>query len=373
MKKVNVIALCVLGAMCSPVVYAFQLGGFDIKPIIALQEKFDDNISSASSNVKSDFITLLSLALEGIYETKVESLSIKGTVEQKIFAKENDFNTTSEFVNMKFKRELSQFDRLTMDNNFTHADESTSFADEFGRTSGRYDYYKNFCTLGYEHDFTEQLTGKLKYSNEFYDPTIKTVSDSVLNRPGLELAYAFNSQTIASVFYDYSNRAFNPGGTVSIHSTAAGLRQYLNNQIYVDLKAGADFIKTIDDQDTIRPNYSAALTNEINETTKAGISLSKSHTDSFSSSDLFDKWSVSLFLGKELVRRLYLNAAAFTGGGSFATGSKEKFYGINLGLDFEISKDMKVNTGYTFIRRDSSVTGQDYDKNTVLLGLTINF
>ena len=175
------------------------------------------------------------------------------------------------------------------------------------------------------------------------------------------------------MFYDYSNRVFDPGGTVSIHSTAVGVRRFLSSNIYVDAKSGADFIHTIDDTDTVRPSYSLGLTDELDETSHAGISFTKSYDVNYSSKDLFNSWSVALNWGKQLAQRLYFYTGAFTGAGKFSGGSKENFYGLNLGFDYEIRSNMKAIVGYSFTRRDSSVSGQDYDKNTVTLGMTINF
>jgi|CXWL01.1.fsa_nt_gi hypothetical protein len=373
MRNLKLITFGMLGALCAPAVYAFQLGTFDLSPTTTIQGQYDDNITSSGTNAKSDFITLITLGLIGGYETKADSLKLKGTITQKVFAKEHDFNNVSEFLSAKYKRELTQHDRITVDNSFTHADQPTSFEDEFGRTSGRYDFYKNSLALGLEHDFTEKFTTKFKYAAEYYDPSLDSLSNSMLNKPGVELAYAFGSRTVGSLFYDYSNKVFEPGGTVSVHSTAAGLRRFLTSQIYVDVKAGTDFIHTIEDNDTIRPNYFIALTDELDETTKAGASFSQSYGVSGTSSELFNSWRFALTWGKLLTERLHFNCGAFTGAGKYISGTKDDLIGSYLGFNYEIRKNIKANMDYTYIRRNSSVAGQDYDRNIVSLGMTINF
>ena len=373
MRYLKGVTFGAIGVFCAPIVYAFQLGVFDLNPTAVIQEKYDDNITSSSTNVKKDLITLISLGLEGVYETKADSLKLKGSVDQKVFAKESEFNNLSETFSAKYKKEFSQYNRITVDDSFTHADEPTSFNDEFGRTAGLYDYYKNYCALGFEHDFTEQFTGKFKYASEYYNPSRDDLSNSILNKPGAELDYAFSSRMIGSLYYDYSNRVFDPGGTVSTHSTAAGLRRYLTSQIYVDAKAGTDFIRTIDGSNTIRPNYFIGLTDEIDEITTAGISYVRDYGVSSTSNQLFNSWRIILTWGKQLAQRVYFNCGAFTGAGKFNSGTKEDLKGASLGLDYEIRSNVKANLGYTFTRRNSSAFGQDYDKNTVTLGITIKF
>lgn len=373
MNQHKIFVLMLLGAVSSPLVYAFQLGTVDIKPFVSTQEKFDDNVRFTNANKQSDWITFLSLGLEGKRETKVDNLSFKGTILQKIFAKENDLNGLSELLGLTYKRELSPYDRLVVDNNFTRADEATSFQDEFGRVAGRYNYYKNFLKLGFEHNFTEQLTGKVRYANEYYNPSLNTLSDSVLNRPGVELAYAFSSQTIGSISYDYSNRVFDPDGTVHIHTTQAGVRQYLSKQLYVDAKAGINQITTINDHHTTRPNFIMGIYNDVDPTTQLGLTFTRTYDVTYSSSDLFNNWNANLFWAKQLTPRLYLNLSGFTGSGTFETGVKEKFNGVNATLDYEIKENIKSNLGYSFSRSDTTQVGRDYDKNTAFLGITVEF
>ncbi|MBL8013069.1 MAG: outer membrane beta-barrel protein [Candidatus Omnitrophica bacterium] len=373
MSQRNIFIFILLGAVSSPVVYAFQLGTLDIKPVVSIKEKFDDNVRYSETNKISDWVMFLSMGLEGKRETKVDTLSFNGSILQKIFGKENDLNGLSQQLGLKYKRDLSAYDRVTVSNNFTHADEATTLEDEFGRVAGRYNYYKNFLKLGLEHDFTEQLTGKLRYANETYSASINTVSDSVLNRPGMELAYAFSSRTIGSVSYDYANRAFDPDGTVHIHTTQGGIRQFLTNQVYVDVKAGINQITTTDDRHTTKPNFLVGIYNDIDPTTQVGLTFSRSYDVAYSYSELFNNWNANLFWSRQLTSRLNLTLAGFSGAGKFDSGVKDKFNGVNTSLEYELKENIKSNLGYSFTRSDSSQAGSDYDKNTVFMGITVEF
>lgn len=369
--KFALFIVCLLGV---PAVHAFQLGAFDIKPIAKIIGMYDDNITSAENDVKRDFSTLFSFGLEGLYDAKTESLKFSGVINHEVFAKEDDYNNTSEDLNLTFKKEFSAYDRIVVDNKFTHADQPRSFEDEFGRSAGRYDYYKNYFTTGFDHDFTEQFTVKLKYANQFYDPSIKTASNSRMNRPGLQADYKFSSKSIGSVYYDYHNYAFDPGGTATKHAPALGWRQYFTEKVYADIKAGFDHINTVTDSSTTQGNYSAGLFHELTETATAGILFSKSHDFNYYSSDLFDNWRVSMFLAKQISERISMNLGLFSGGGKFIQGgTKETFNGASVAAGYDINENVKATISYMISQRDSSAAGDDYQKNTVSLGLTVKF
>lgn len=373
MRYRNKFIVGVLSFFLAPAVYSFELGSFEMTPVATVKEQYDDNITSDQTDVISDFSTLLSIGLEGIRETKTDTLKIVGNIDQEIYAQENDFNNTSQDVYVKYKKELSAYDRLTVDNSFTHADKPTSLDDEFGRIAGRYDYFRNIFKLGGEHDFTEQLTVKGRYVADYYDPSLDSLKSSMLNKPGIEAAYALNSRTIGSLFYDFSNYAFEPGGTAIKHTTGVGVKRFFTSQIYLDVKGAADYIKTVTRDNTIRGMYFVGLTNELDETTKAGISFTKSSDLRYSSSDLFESWKVALTWGKQFTERMFLNVGAFTGIGEDQSGNEEKFNGVITGLEYEVNKNVKVRLDYAFRQRDADAADQDYEKNTVSMGITIRF
>lgn len=373
MRNLKAIAVGMVCVLCPVQVHAVQIGTFEVTPTATLQEKYDDNITSSETNKRDDFITLLSVGLKGERETKTDALTLKGTITQEIFAQEEGFNNLSQLLSARYKKEISEYDRLTINNSFTHADSPINLQDEFGNEPGRYDYFRNYLYLGMEHDFTERLMLKTKYEMTYYDPSQREINHSILNRPGAQLEYSFGPKTTGSLFYDYYNKYFKPGGTVIIHSLAAGARRFLTEQLYVDLKAGPDFIQTADNDETVKPNFYVALVDRINETTDAKISFSKSHEPGNYNSDLFDNWQIDLYGGKLLTQRLYLNLGGFVGSGEYASGVEEDFKGAYAGLIYEFTDNLKGTVNYTFSRRDASIAGQDYDRNTVAMGVTVDF
>ncbi len=374
MRKLRKFAFCIISILCAPAVYSYQLGIFEIKPFVTVEGRFDDNITSAETDVKDDFSTFFKLGLEGVYESKTESLTFDGSIDQELFAQEDEYNSTSQYLDLEFKKEFSSHDRILVKNSFTHAERPRTLADEFGTSAGRYDYYLNKFALGYDHDFTEQFAVKLKYANQLYDPSISTISSSMLNKPGFQADYKFSSRTIGSVYYDYHNYNFDPDGTAHKHSPAVGVRQYLTEQLYADIKAGSDFIRDANDDDSVHGNFSFGLFNELDEATQAGIIFAKEHSFNYDSSDVFDNWRVSIYGNRQVSQRVSLGGVLFSGGGEFEqSGTKQKFNGVGVKASYDINKNVKATLDYMFSRNDSSSAGDDYKKNTVSLGIMVKF
>lgn len=374
MRKLRKLALSVITLLCAPAVYSYQLGIFDIKPFVTVEGRYDDNITSVETGEKDDVSAFFVLGLEGTHESKTQTIKISGSIDQEVFAQEDNFNSTSQYLDLDYKKEFSSYDRLTFANEFIHADRPRSLADEFVTTAGRFDYYLNRSDLHYGHDFTEKFSLQLKYTNQIYDPSVSTSSNSSLNKPGLQADYQFNSFTTGSLLYDYHNYNFDPGGTAHRHSPAVAVRQYLTEQFYADIKAGSDFIRDTNNDDTAHPNFSFGLTNEMDETTQAGLIFVKEHSFNYDSSDVFDNWRVSIFGNRQISERVSLNGVLFSGGGEFQqSGTKQKFNGLGVTAGYDINTNVQATLHYMFSRNDSSSAGDDYQKNTVSLGMRVKF
>lgn len=374
MRQLRKFAVCIIAVLCAPAVYSYQLGIFDIKPFVTVEGRYDDNITSVETGKKDDVSAFFALGLEGIHESKTQTIKVRGVIDQEAFAREDQFNSTSQYLDLDYQKEFSTYDRLTLANEFTHADRPRSLADEFGITAGRFDYYLNKFDLGYAHDFTEQFTFQLKYANQIYDPSVSTSTRSTLNKPGLQADYQFNSRTTGSLFYDYHNYYFEPGGTAHRHSPGVGVRHYITQQLVADIRGGGDFISDTSHNNTTHPSFSFRLVNEMDETTQAGVIFAKAHTFNYDSSDVFDNWTVSIFGNRQVSERVSLSGVLFSGGGEFdRTGTKEKFNGAGATAGYDINKNVRATLDYMFSRNDSSSAGKDYQKNTLTVGITVQF
>jgi hypothetical protein len=353
---------------------AYEIGDWNWNPTLSVNETYDSNVSFAPDHEISDWITAIAPGVEGVFDGKNRYAKVKGLLHEKIFAEHDDFNNLSEDLSGIFKQELSKYDRIAMTNSFLHADQPSSFDDEFGRQSGRYDFYKNLFTATYGHDFSSQLNTVVNYANDFYDPSRDDLAQTDQNRIGVQTNYAVNSQTIPFAFYEYSNRYYDPGGTISRNSIGGGIKQYLTEQVYVDAKVGADFLSPIGREDITKPEFFVGVTDEVDPTTVYGLSFTKHYEDSSYDQNLFNSWRFSLNWGKELMERLQGIVTAFTGGGKFEPdGAKEHLNGIGFVLNYEATRNSILSMGYAFTDKNSNDNTRDYTKNAVSLNWKIKF
>lgn len=353
---------------------AFDYRDIDMSLRAGISETYDDNITSVHENEKEDFITTLSLGLGAKLEGKTRSLNLAANVTQQLFADYDNFNNTSQDLTIDFQQEFSKYDRISLRDTFTHTYEPRSFEDAFGRTTGRYSYYRNRFSLDYTRDIAKQLSLSARYANEVDEISRKDLSDSSLNRAGLEATYFLSSATILLCFYDFTYRDFDPGASASTNTIAAGLRHYLTSQLYLDAQAGLDLINSYNDEGYCRPLIQASLTSDIDENSRAAISFSKRYYTNAYTQDLFDYWKVLATFTRQLFKRLSCSLSGFYGKGEYvAANITDKLRGASIGLTYDLTKKIKANLGYTYSNVDSTQATREYTKNRIYLKLSMEF
>ncbi|MCK4947478.1 MAG: outer membrane beta-barrel protein [Candidatus Aureabacteria bacterium] len=354
--------------------YSINYNGVDIKFRGSASETYDDNITFVNDDKKNDFITNLTLGLSAKYEGKTTTLELGGGITQQIFAANHNYNNLSENLTLNFQQEFSKYDRISINNIFTHTYEPRSFEDEFGRTSGRYGYYRNKFNFDYTRDITKQFSVTAKYANEIDYISREDMKDSYLNRAGIEADYSLSSTTILFVSYDFMNRKFVHDDDSSTNSIASGIRHYLTKQIYFDGRIGVDFIRSYNDENYTRPLISASITDELDENTRLSISFKKEDYTSSYEEDLFNHWRASVLFTRQLAERLSCSLSGFYGEGKYVLlDIKDKLLGASIACSYDFRENLKGNLKYTYSDVNSTIESRKYTKNTVTLGLSIDF
>jgi hypothetical protein len=355
-------------------VCAWRIGTIDILMTGSVRETYDDNITYAQSDPKDDFITSVILGIGAHYEEKTRNFKLSGDISRNFFADNSNFNNTSEDIRFDFGQEFSKYDRISLQDTFSHATEPRSFEDALGRTSGRYSTYSNRFNAAYTRELTRQLSVITRYAHETNQYSRKDLKHSALDSIGLETDYAFSSMTIALLSYDFAKRQFERGAHAYTQTVTGGLRQYLTSRLYLDAKAGMNFIRSYNDTRFSRPLFSASLTNDIDENTSANIALKKEYYTRSYESDIFNYWESSGMLTRRLLERLGVSLSGFYGQGEYISFKiKDKVKGAAISLPYDVVKDAKLTLGYSYSHTTSNVTSREYKKNTVSLGLTMDF
>lgn len=354
--------------------FAYKVGDVDLKVSAGVTEGHDDNITRSKYNLKSDSITTVSVGLSAFYEGKLQSLSVSGNIWQNIYRRYSGYDYTAENLSAVYNRELSRYDRVTVRDEFTHSEDPTSFEDEFGRTAGRYSYYTNTFGVDYTHDVTSQLSLIGRFSNYGYWPSRSDLSDSFQNQIGVEADYAVSSRTITYATYDHVRRDFYPGGESSFNMFGAGVRQYITKQLFADLRTGINFINAYNERSFAKPYYSLTLTDDLDETSRASLTVAKQYTTNNSTSDLFDQWQASGSFRKQIFERLAGQANAFYGQGEYSNlRIDDNFVGASVQFDYAILHNTKANVQYSYSATNSNLDDRDYIRKYVGGGIKVEF
>lgn len=372
----RIIYIITLGAIliCVPFAYAYKMGEIEFNIHGRASESYDTNVTSANTNVKSDYITNLSAGIDANYEGRSSFFNLTGNVNQDIFAFNPRFTNTSEDFTLSYGQELSKLDRLSLSNVFTHTYDQSNFEDALGRQGGIYSYVRNQFTIGYTRDIMKQLSASLSYNNQFDLFSRSDMSDSLYNRASAELDYYLTSETIFFGLYNFSIRNFDGGGDATIHRLGGGIRQYATTQLYVDASGGADFINSYTNAGYVRPFVLASVTDDIDALTTARLSFRKEYYTIPYSEDLFNYWEISGMASRQFLERLSASLTVFYGSGEYvAQGRDENLFGIRSGFSYDLTKKIQLIGAYNLYMNDSNFDNDTYNRNKFTLGVSGKF
>ncbi len=353
---------------------AFDLEGLDFDVHATASESYDDNITQTHENEQKDFITNLSFGLGVQSERKLGSFELRAQVLQQIFAKYSGYNKLSEDLILNLKQEFSPYDRISLNDVFTHSYESITFEQAFGRPPGRYSHFRNRFDFGYTRDIARQISLTAKYGNEINVFSREDVSNSFQNKAGLQMEYFPNATNILTSSYEFTSRNFDPGEGIYTHSVAAGLRHYLTRQLYFDGRGGMDFINSYTNKNYTKAFIQTSLTSDIDESSQASISFDKRYETTSYSEDLFDQWRISGMFRRQLLERLGFFVSAFYGQGEYIIADiTDKLCGADIGFAYDLSRNLKGRLNYNYTNVNSTSETRDYSRNKVFLGLTAAF
>jgi opacity protein-like surface antigen len=213
-----------------------------------------------------------------------------------------------------------------------------------------------------------------KFTTEYYYPRLNGLQSSVQFKPGIEADYELSSWLRVLAYDDFTYREFSQYGSMTKDSVGLGLRNYWTPQLYLEGRAGEDFIQPIIGSNTTRPRYLVSLNDQRDQRTLYTLSYSKEYQDTPYSEFLFNNWQASLEVNKDLTARINFYASVFTGGGVYvAQGVKEHLNGAGAGVVFHVTKNTDFRAEYRFSDNTSNITADTYQKHTALLEISIKF
>ncbi len=383
--------------------------GLTLKILGNISESYSNNTTYAldRDNRVEDFETMLNFGLDFKYTGKRVSLGFSGNIQREIFESSSDVSNPSENARLYFISEVTEYDRISVSNDFTHTKvpgqnqglfaydqckenneniglpsdivESlcNEFLEEFGRFKGRFDSYSNSLNLNYSKTISEQLSVGTSYNyGQFWSDDVGT-NDSDTHNIRLSMNYKYSQPTSFSLEYYYRISIFERGEDISRQSFTAGIKQYITRRLYFDGSIGADRTISGIGDDSIRGN--ATLTNEISNKTSATLSYSQGTNISANTDDTFENWKITGRLSSQLLEDLNGSISAFYGKGEYSlTNVTDTLLGssINMSYMFWHSKrgsSMSGNLGYTYSDLDTTDVTRGYTRNSINTNLTLAF
>ncbi len=354
--------------------FAYRIGDTDVHVRAGTNIRYDDNLTYIPDNPLDDIVTNVSVGVRALYEGKNTAVDAGVNVDRDFFSDHKDFDNTSEDFSLRAAQELSKYDRLLFTERFDHSEEPRSWEDAFGRTGGRYSYYRNLASLAYSRDITAQLAFTGRYSNQQDYYTRKASPDSHLDSIGLETTYFISSADGILLSYNFYRREFRDGPAAAINNLMSGLKHYFTEQLYFDGLAGLDFIEPYSGARHTKPVFSASLTDEFDKNSRLAVTFAKQYQAVPYTAELFNSWRTSCDLSRRILERLGGSLSVFYGEGEYVPSRiKDDFTGVSAGLTYDIQDTWQAKLTYTHSETASSIHSREYTKNTVSFGMTGRF
>jgi hypothetical protein len=352
---------------------AFEFAEAEFKPSVAITGAYDDNVSYAPRDEKSDFITKIIPGISAKYDAKDFQWDMYADIARETFARNSKFDNTSEHIGLNASAELSKHERINLSEKFAHTYEPANFEQAFARTLGRYSYYTNDISVEYVRDLTRQMSVHTTYSNELDLVSNTGMSDAVLNKLAVQLDYVFSSTTTYSTEVMFARRDFDPGSHINQLRWDAAMTYNFTKLTYVKFTAGLDDFST-QSKDYARPVFIAAFDHQINRNADAGISLTKQYELNSYSQELFDCWRADSFMNYHFTDKLTGRLNAYFGQGTYVQSRiDEKFIGSEVLFQYELAKNTKIDCTYAYTQNSSNDADREYTKNRVSCGFKREF
>jgi hypothetical protein len=319
-------------------------------------------------------IARTTLGLQYYLEDKTQSLDILGQLHHQYYFDHTEFNNFSQDIGAFYKKQTSEFHTFGVEDTFTHDQDATTFEDEFGRESGRFDTYINDFSYTDSRQLTPENLLRVSYSNEIKEVDHPDLLDSVENNINIEINQVWSPKTEVFLTYDFLHSYIDLPDNAFLHILAPGLKRYLSPKVFLKTYAGLNFVQTYDGENLVRPAYFAELTYTLDETSTVILSYKKAHVTTGYIDDVFDQWRTSLEFKKELSERLSGYIKTFTGAGEFVRRDiNDEFSAIGTGVSYLVSRNVRANLSFEYSNKNSNVVEREYTKSTIFAGFTVGF
>lgn len=373
----------------------------------SISGNYSNNITYAKDREDriEQFTTMLVLGLGVTNEGKRRSLRFSGQMRQPVRVDSSDVRNSSEILTLNIVNEFSEYDRIRINNVFTHTKVPSSFRDnffyfeecerlllqfgieavrndprcsefdwEFGRSQGDFETYRNDFRFNYSRDISDQFSVAAGYDNNIYDSSEEMSNDSIRNSFNVNLNYKVSYATYFFLSYTFADTSYDRGDNISTDSIRAGINQYITKRLLFRGSIGMVFTPTTDST-----SFDALLKSEIDERTHVSIDFSRDINTAADRGDIFRNWQIRGNLRRVLSEDMGSFLAVFYGEGDFVSDDvTDRLAGVSISLDYNFWQHKRGaritgQLGYTYSNLNSTDENRGYNRSTINSSLTIAF
>ncbi|MCP5405882.1 MAG: outer membrane beta-barrel protein [Pseudomonadaceae bacterium] len=369
-----------------------HVGGFYLSPRLTAGETYTDNVYAMPHNTKNDFITTVKPEVVAKSNWSRHSLNGLLNVERSQYLDHNDESHTNHTAAIDGRLDV-------MKNTYVGGGVSTQYLHEdrgdpnaVAIASKPTAYRLNTAKVGVYRGlgrFNARVDSEVKNYNydNGYTNTGALVNNGQRDRnewtQSLRVGYKATPGTEVFVRGDVDSRVYDhKGGAGTLNrsshgnSVVAGVDMDISGKTKAEVFGGymRRNFTDIGRKDITDPTYGAKVTwNPTGLTTVTGRVARTIEETTLASSSAYVNQSYDLGVEHGLTRNLLL-----TGGLGYANNDYKGFaanqrdddiYSANAGLKYYVNEWLAAGLGYSFINRESNVTGGDYTRNRIMATL----
>lgn len=360
----------VISMLAPPNSHAFRYGDYEISIRGDLTQVYDSNINFDKENETDGFRTDAAISLGLNRAWRRATLRLNGYYSHGIYNNNSDIGTGSETLKLSFGYEPSAYMNLRLSDSFSHSQEPTSFQEEFGRISGRFDVYVNSLSLEATRAISKDLSATASYGNTIVRKD--EGSDSDVHSAGISLNYNYSIDKIFHFGYRYAfNKVQGEDSENANHSLVFGAEKYFTQRLTL---TGQVALGRNDSDDATTSSMQLSLNQELDRRTSGTISLSWYNSDFIGGDSTSDSWQISGNLKRGLSDKVNGYVNLFYGEGTFRDiAGTDKLFGIGSKIDYEVTQRLRGYLNYSYSNLRSTDETRGYNKHLIGLGASYGY
>jgi hypothetical protein len=365
-------------------------GEFIVLPSLTAGAMYNSNVFNTQNATQSDWAFELAPALRVISDLPRHALSFLVGAHSLFYNRLTSENTTDVTTDLRGRLDIDRATNVSIDGGYQYLHEARGAPDLPGNAAEPTRYSMGTVEGTFNHAFNRlQVDAGVSYQRLDYEatklnpPGPATLDNrdrdrdtvSVFGQAGYEfspgysafLRGSYNNRTYDlttdSAGYARDSHGMEVDGGVQFEITRLIIGQIYAGYLEQDFEdvrfntvSGGAFGAQLEWYPTELTTLRFGVRHSVEETTIAGAS---SYTTSH----------VSLGVDHELLRNLILSLdGVFENNDYNGFPRTDKFWGFSLGAMYLVNRNLQLNLGYVFSRRDTNQTGLDYDNSTVRIG-----